>query len=313
LRGSMVGHYGAAQHLNFDIHLIAGNFAKYFAKIFFLTQFASYNHRHFLYSYFEKEKFGWLLFSVFALFAMLFIVFHKKLNPKFRIAFILFGIFFIALLPILNLFFSYIVNVEGDRFTYFASIFAYQLIALLSVLLFRKWGWILMVVVLFFNTKFLLLNTRSWGSSKLIQQSLIKDFRWYKAPKIFLLNIPDNFKGTYMYRSFPPDNSFAETLSIIRGDDIESKTTGILEYNMSSASDSVKVEKISDNELKVGFAQQGNWWWNNGIGGSSYSTDDFAVKIDEWNSGYNLTFKRKTPNAVYLYQCGGEWREVKDF
>jgi hypothetical protein len=313
LRGSMVGHYGAAQHLNFNIPLITGNFAKYISKIFFLTQFASFDKRHALYSIFEKEKFGWLLFFLLTLSAIAYVIFHGRMNAKFRLLFLLFGFFLIALLPILNLYFSYIVNVEGDRFTYFASAFAYQLLAVTAFVLFRKWGWVVISAFLFFQIKFLLVNTESWSHSGLIQASLIEKFKWYDAKKIYLLNIPDNFRGTYMYRSFPPDNYFARTLALRDGKNIEERTSEVLEYNMDSISDSVRVEKISNTELKVSFAQPGNWWWRNGIGADHVIADHFEVKPDEGSYSYSLVFKDKLPGSVYLYQCAGNWREVKDF
>ena len=313
LRGSAVGHYGAAAHLNFSIPLLMGNLAKYVSKIFFLTQFISADIRQQIYNVFENEKFGWCLFGVLTMLALLFLLFLKRAKTAFRASTLLFSFFVIALLPILNLIFSYIVNIEGDRFSYFASIFAYQFVAFSCILLFRKFGWLLLATFLFFNVKFLSLNTQSWSCSKIIQQSLIAEFKWYNAEKIYLLNIPDNFRGAYMFRCFAPDISFAESIALITGKNIEPKTVEVVEYNMNSFIDSVVVEKISDSELKVTFAQWGNWWWSKGIGASNYSTKDYDVKIDEWNHSYLLRFKSKPANAVYIYQCGEHWREVKNF
>jgi len=313
LRGSAVGHYGAAEHLNFNIPLLMGNLGKYISKLFFLSQFIAYEIREKAYIIYEKEKFGWCLFASLSVIGSLYLMFHKKLKPALQGMVLSFLFFVIALLPILNLYFSFIVNVEGDRFTYFASIFAYQFAALTCVVLFRKLGWILLAVFLFYNIKFLSFNIESWGNSKVVQQSLITSFKWYDAEKIYLLNIPDNFRGTYMFRSFSPDNSFAETLAIRGNEDIEGKVSEILEYNMFSISDSVIVERISDNELKVTLSNPGSWLWQNGIGASDYSTDEYEVKRDEWNHGYTLKIKNKKPNTVYLYQASGEWREVKDF
>ena len=83
--------------------------------------------------------------------------------------------------------------------------------------------------------------------------------------------------------------------------------------NMNSVLDSVTVDKISDKELRVTMATPGSWWWRKGIGAGDYSTENYAVKIDERGYSYTLMFKNKIPATVYLYQCGGEWREVKDF
>lgn len=313
LRGSAVGHYGAAQHLNFSIPLLIANLSKYTAKIFLLSQFTSYDYRSYLYLIFEKEKFCYLIFTGLLIAAGTFMFFNKKMKDTYRVIFLLFSFFVIALLPILNLYFSYIVNIEGDRFTYFASAFAYQLVAVASIVIFRKFGLLIIAAMLFFNAKFLYMNTESWKNSSAINHSLTSNFKWFDAPKIYLLNLPDNFKGAYVFRTFAPDNSFAETMTLQGKREVEHRTIQVLSYNMNTLSDSVVVEKISPSELKVTFAQGGNWWWNNGIGASNYSTEDYSIKIDEWSSSYLLKLKKKEPNAVYLYQCGGHWRELENF
>ncbi len=313
LRGSAVGHYGAAQHLNFSIPLLMANLSKYTAKIFLLSQFTSFEYRNYLYLIFEKEKFCYLLFTGLLIAAGIFLFFNKKMKDTCRLIFLLFSFFAIALLPILNLYFSYIVNIEGDRFTYFASVFAYQFVAVASVVIFRKFGWLIVAAMLFFHAKFLYINTESWKNSNTINQSLTSSFKWFDAPKIYLLNLPDNFKGAYMFRASAPDNSFVKTLTLRGNPAVESKTSQVMNYNMNLTSDSVTVEKISENELKVTFAQGGNWWWNEGIGARDYSTKEYDVKIDESSSSYLLKLKRKEPNAVYLYQCGGHWRVVENF
>jgi len=311
LRGNFAGHYGAATHFNMDIQLLMSNLAKYTVKIFAFTQFLSYEKRNVLYLLFEKEKFAFLLAIFLCLVAVVFVVRQKQLPKKLTIIGILFSMFVLALLPILNLYFSSIVNVEGDRFSYFASVFAGQLVAFSLMSLLNGFGWIPIALFLFFSVKYLQINTESWQHNRDINFSLCEKFRWYDAPHIYLLNVPDNFNGTYMFRSFAPDNSFAETLALKYGKDVESKTTEIFEYNMTQSQDSVWVEKISDTELKVSFAQSGNWWWSKGIGGSNYATENYETRID--GGSYFITFKKKIAGAVYLYQCGGEWLEVKGF
>ncbi len=311
LRGNFAGHYGAATHFNMDIHLLMGNLAKYTAKVFALTQFLSYEKRNALYTLFEKEKFAFLLAMLLSFTAIVFVVGQKPLSKKLAVIGILFSMFVLALLPILNLYFSFIVNVEGDRFTYFASVFAGQLVAFSLVSLLNVFGWIPIGLFLFFSGKNLQINTESWQHNRDINFSLCEKFRWYEAPHIYLLNIPDNFNGTYMFRSFAPDNSFAETLALKNSKDVEGKITEIFEYNMTQPDDSVYVEKISDTELKVSFAQSGNWWWSKGIGGSNYVTESYEARID--GGSYYIVFKNKIAGAVYLYQCGDEWRDVKEF
>jgi hypothetical protein len=311
LRGSFAGHYGVSTHFNFNIALLTANLLKHTAKIFLLSQFWPHEKREALYLLFQSKV---LLFMAAGSLAALAVVFlYRRLSVSFRAVIFLTLCFALALAPILNLYFTSIVNVEGDRFSYLASVFAAQLVSFLVLSLFNHVGWVILFVYLFFNCQFLKTNTESWKNNCTVRKSLLQNFQHVNAPHIFILNLPDNYKGTYMFRTFAPDNSFAETYKLMYGKDFEQRTTQVLSYNMISLTDSVTVEKISDNELKVTFAQWGNWWWTAGKGADSYSTEMYSVLIDEWSHSYNIQFKTKIPGAVYLYQCGGEWRQVVNF
>lgn len=313
LRGSAVGHYGAQAHLNFSIPLLMANLAKYVSKLFLLTQFWPYEKRQVIFSFFEQQSFGWSLFSILCLTAFLFLLMRNSLPKRTQVSVMLFGFFFTALLPTLNLFVTYIVNVEGDRFLYFPSLFAYQLGAFIIFSLLSYGALLLLPFFLIPNIKYQQYNTQSWIQARNTRASLLSSFKWWNASRIYLLNNPDNYRGVYMFRCFPPDNLFAETLELTDGKKLENKVLDTYQYNMISNSDSVTIDIISENELKVTFAQWGNWWWYKGIGAISLSNKMFDAEIDEWSHAYTIRFKNKLPHTVYLYQCGGEWREVKGF
>lgn len=312
LRGNFAGHYGAATHFNFDIALLAANFAKYSAKVFALAQFWPYEWREPLYQFFAGKGFVLGLAGMFV-FVGVTAWLYKRGSTGVKTVYVLFVTFALALAPILNLFFYYIGNVEGDRFSYFATVFAMQLVAFLCVRLLRATGWVALVLFAVAQLYFLRVNAISWKENNEVRQSLLTTFNAATAPQIYLLNAPDNYRGTYMFRTFLPDNSFAGTHALLYGSNFENQVTQVLSYNMNSLADSVVVEKISDNELKVTFAQWGNWWWQGGVGANSYSTDKYEVTIDEWSHAYNIRFKGKTAGAVYLYQCGKQWRKVEGF
>lgn len=314
LRGSVVGHYGASAHLNFSIPLLMANLATYGSKILLLSQFYSYEHRNFLFMIFEKSIAGWALFSALCTLAILFFIYKNRMPARVKVLLLLFCFSIVAFLPVLNLFVTYIVNVEGDRFIYFPSIFCYQVVSYTLLAYIPAAGLFVLMPFLFYNVKYQQLNVQSWVHAKEVNRNLIKNFRWWHADRVYLLNNPDNYNGVYMFRCFPPDNLFAETLLLHTGKDIESKVFDTYQYNMISPSDSVTVEIISDKELKVTFAQWGNWWWYKGIGAAKVSNDKFDLQLaDEWGHSYKVLFHQKIPGTVYLYQCGGEWREVNGF
>lgn len=312
LRNSFAGHYGAATHFNMNIVLLIGNLSKYVAKLFLWAQFVPYDKRSVLYSFFEKAKYAYLLFGFIALLSSSYLIWRRRFPKSLNIALLLFACFALALAPILNLFMYYITNVEGDRFTYWASVFAYITIAFAAIAWLRRLGIVLCLFLLGLNLYTLQQNINAWHNVREISTGLIADFKYYDAPKIYLLNIPDNFDGAYMFRSYTPDIGFAEVLELKNGTPIEYKLNSVLEYNMHTPQDAVNVEVTNDTTLTVAFAQYGNWWWWHGVGAGDREEKDYTIKIDGAYA-YTITFKHKTPGAVYLYQQGNKLYHVKGF
>lgn len=314
MRGSFAGHYGAAAHFNVDLNLLMGNLSKYVAKLFLWFQFVPYPKRSAVYAIFEKTKYAYLLIALLTTISAAYLLWRKKLPASVNIMLLLLVCLVLALAPILNLYFSYITNIEGDRFTYWASVFAYIIIALFALVSMRHIGILICLLLLGLNIYTLRQNIQAWHSVKQVSCGLLKSFEYYNAPRVYLLNIPDNYSGAYMFRSFAPDNAFGETLDIINGTDtLEPKLETVLHYNMQQPTDGVLVEKLDSNKLKVTFAQWGNWWWRGGVGANSYSTDNYQVEIDEWSHAYTLTLYHKQKGAVYLYQQGNNWYKVEGF
>ena len=311
-QGSAIGHYGASTHLNFSIPLLVGNLCKYSAKLFAYTQFLSYDNRQSLYLYFEKQEVAYGVFFVLKLAAILFLIRFKKWNPPVRSSALLFFFFVCALLPVLNLYFSYIVPIEGDRLSYFASLFATQLVALVAYTIFRSLAFVPLLVLLFVQKPLLEKNISAWEQSGAVHQSLIAGYQWKDAPRVFVLQLPDNFSGAYMYRDDVQGNVFYTELLLRKMVKPSQCVTQIIAYNMERNSDSINVEKISESEIKISFAQYGNWWWQKGVGASSFSTDEYEVRIGEWNECF-IKFRHHYPGAVFIYQSGTQWREIKYF
>jgi hypothetical protein len=311
--GKWIGHYGAAAHLNFSLSLIIGNLNKYLLKLAFFVQFVNYDTRNFIYTWLEKNSISTGFFVFYIIAALWFLVKRNQMANRVRIPFFLFGLFLLGMMTTLNLFFVYITNIEGDRMSYLGSVFLFAMVSAVIHYWFRPVRIFVLGLFLVFSIKFLHYNIDSWRNNQLVIENLENDFRWYDAPKIYLLNLPDNYRGAYMYRCAPTRSLLAMSLKLKTGKDIIEKTENILMYNMVNVSDSVTVEKISDNELKVTFGQWGNWWWLEGRGASELATKDYEVKIDEWNHSYNITFKNKHRGTVYLYQTGTCLRQVEGF
>lgn len=311
-QGSAIGHYGAATHLNFSIPLLVGNLCKYSAKLFAYTQFLSYDNRQSLYLYFEKQEVAYGVFFVLKLAAILFLIRFKKWNPPVRSSALLFFFFVCALLPVLNLYFSYIVPIEGDRLSYFASLFASQWVALLCFTAFHNWGYVPILFLLLFQKPLLTKNITAWEESGRVHRALLDSYCWQNAARVFVLQLPDNFRGAYLYRDDVQGNVFNTELRLRHLNSPAQIVTQVIAYNMQELNDSIRVETISEHEVKITFAQYGNWWWQKGVGASSFTTEAYEVRIGEWNECF-IKFRHHYPGAVFIYQSGTAWRELKNF
>lgn len=312
-RGSMAGHYGAATHFNMDPHLLLGNFSKYCAKIFALSAFWPHEKCATLYAIFEKPNWAWLLLPIAGIGVGVLIRWRNRIAPRVSLLLLLFLGFGLALAPAVNLYFNTLTLIEGDRFTYLASVFAAMFTALGLNIIGRRAGSALLLLVLVVNLHFLRTNIISWKENKEVSEALLKNFKWSEAPRIYLLATPDNYRGAYMFRSFATDDYFSRRYDLQNGTQLESKMVNVLQYNMQHKSEGVSVERVSDTDLKVTFNQWGNWWWYGSIGAANYETASYTVRIDEWSHSYIVHLKHKEPGAVYLYQIGEDWRQVDDF
>lgn len=255
---------------------------------------------------------GFVALATGCIVAVFYLLKRNRVTPMLSTLVFLYASLVVALGAVLNLFFTYIVNVEGDRLSYFASVFAAQITALVVFGIFRKSAYLMMPLLIAGSFFLLKKNIAAWQQNLIVRQNLINTFRWQEAERIYILNLPDNYRGTYMFRSHAPDDKLTETLKLLGRGHMPGRIVNILHYNMVRPTDSVHVEVTSDTSLKVSFAQYDNWWWRAGIGASAYQTSDYDVTINEWNECF-ITFKRKEPNAIFLYQCGSNWRKLKGF
>ncbi|HWB63869.1 MAG TPA: hypothetical protein VG603_10190 [Chitinophagales bacterium] len=311
--GNWIGHYGAAAHLNFSPVILSSHLNGYLAKYLLFFQFAGFQKRQLLYNCLVNPVFANTAFGFCVIVMAVLLMVPYRLKPLHRAGFLLFIMFLAGTITTLNLFFTYIVNVEGDRLTYLASVFILMLVSYVVWQLPKMFSVLILVCFLFFSIKFLHYNIESWRCNQQISDSLIDDFKCDPGVNVCLLNIPDNYRGTYMFRSHLDETVFADALYLKRGIDMRTQIQQVLLYNMNALSDSVLVESAGANALKITFAQWGNWWWWYGKGAQNYSTKDYNVVIDGMAHSYVITFRNTLPDTKYLYQCGGEWREVKGF
>jgi hypothetical protein len=92
---------------------------------------------------------------------------------------------------------------------------------------------------------FLIKQLDSWRIAASLQSSLELSFKPYEGKQTYILNLPDSYRGAYMYRC-RAEGKFAERYKFIKGIDVAKNITEVLSYNLNNPTDSVTVQTIND-------------------------------------------------------------------
>ena len=113
-----------------------------------------------------------------------------------------------------------------------------------------------------------------------------------------------------MFRNIGGDSSFDEAFRYLgRTSDYSGKMYDIFQYNMTDPGNDFIVTWESPLRLKVEFAQWGNWWWRNGVGGERYSNEEYTA----WPEGkhYYVEFRKPIDDALILYHTPEGWKTLE--
>jgi len=305
-----IGHYGAETHLNFDPTLIFGNLLKYTSKYLIFSRNIPFLLKDMLYSNLDSIL-AWGSFMFCIIIGFIYSVIKwQNLTKKIRLAWIFAAFYFIALLPILNIFFYHVLHIENDRYGYLASVFLYLLIVLL-LSNFPKWlSGILLVIYLFFSIQFTLKNINSWASGDKVFRGLLEDYRWQDAENVYVLAVPDNFEGAGMFRRYRrQDSSLRDALEYMYDKNPQGNLHEIAHFNQRKLTGDFTAEKDSTGLVTLRFAYYGSWFWDCGHGTNGYETDDFEFKT----KGMKAKFRIKNPKSddVIIFSNGTKWQEIK--
>ncbi len=307
--GDWVGHYGARTHLRANFSEILATLYKYFTKFTIFGRFHDFKMEERIYQIFDTPVVTWGITFALVISGLIIIGRWRDLPNQMKLGWLFFVSFFVALLPVANLFFYFLQYSENDRYNYLASPF-YMGFLVLILFQFRYTiryllviGWLALSLVL--QQKIAI----AWEENAIIYESLLHDFRWYDRPKILLLSSPGNYQGTFLFRIIQRDDPVVDDLKYHLRKPYNGQLQSVAQINMMHLDDGVHVEQTDSLHLKVIFNQWGTWWWRSGIGAVPYETD--LYKFELINKGYLLTFKRRPKDYTLIYQDGHRWREFE--
>ena len=279
---------------------------KYWIKTVGFLRFWSYPTQSAVYTFCESTIVSILVLAAIAGAAVIYAVGQRKLIGPVAIRVFAFLAFVLLLLPIAHLYFYYLQLSENDRYTYLAMVF-------FSILIASFWGTsrigkalvaVYCALALLFATKMV----STWRQSHKVHEQLVETFRWESNSEVYILNLPDNLKGVFMFRNIGGVTAFEEALTLLKGREIDGKIYDVFQYNMATPSDGVTVNRLSEDSFKVTFNQWGNWWWRNGMGGTEYENGKFKASPD--GQSYVVKFKDLDPDAAIIWFDGVRWQEV---
>ncbi len=306
LYGKWVGHYGASTHLNFDINVLAETFGKYLLKFLFFPRYIlDANEIGFLKIFYHKYFFLVLMIIGLGLTISAFVFALKKKNITFNFIVASLITYVFLLFPVINLTTAFSYGIHSDRYGYFASVFFYLILVSVVTIVFRKMKFFPLIAILLFMASLLFKTNLDWKETGKLSWSLIETYDWMDVENVYVLNLPDNYKGAYLYR-----NGFREALEKKYDKPIAGKIYKANWYNMVSPNQCPKVERVGNNKITSTFIESGSWWWYYGAGASSYDKEKYKAQFN--GASFELILKDyDSSNSVVIYACDGKWLELE--
>ena len=307
--GKYVGHY----ELDYDMLnplALASAELKYLIKTLGYFRFTPYLIQEQVYGAVSSPIAGGIFLLI--LIGAIVYVLARRLrlsNGKLYVAFLT-GSALILILPVAHLYFYFLQFSENDRYTYLALAFLMPALTYSLLSIKHLAGKVLLSIYGTVGLALCIMMCMIWKDSQKIYSTLIETFTWHESDEVYLLNVPDNYRGTFMLRNIGADSALEEVIRLLAG-----KNTGkfydVAQYNMATPTDGVSVEKVGTDSIKVEFNQWGNWWWRNGMGALFYKNDKY--KMTPNGQHYIMELKDVSSTAAFIYFDGSHWIEFEEW
>lgn len=298
--GVYIAHYGKDVHTNLDIYKIYNTFVLYLYKYILLFRYLPEQIKILL----EQE---WC--KIFFLIIIVIILFLSLRNKTYRklLSFLILS-YGLMIVPVLNLDTSFKFEIQSDRYGYLPSIFAYSLLIFMVFSVIKeKFAIVLFVIMITINMFFLIPTIDKWNKAGKYAIELLKNYPLSKNQKAYILNLPDNYQGAYMFR-----NSLDYGLHLYKDEGYNfEKIRNLAQINIFSNKNETETIKMADRTYQVTNIGVGKWYYRNGAGATNVDNDNYSMVFDEWLNRYKLTIKEKTKDTIFVLQCAGtQWKII---
>ncbi len=293
IHGVLIPHYGSS-HLDFGLYDTFYKMYLYIAKHVFLVHSMDYSMREKLYDVAPSTMY--IFFSMVLIVLMfLFIRFRKQLKNISDYA-LLTWLTIVFFIPISSLYFMWIFPVENGRYAYFLVPFLFALMALFLSHRLGIVGRSIMFVFVVLNLVMFKHNTKALQYAVKFSEEIIPPtIEPYLDSNPIILNMPQSFKGVYMFRHSYRLERYAK-IHFDKNPDY----TLVANMPFLSTTDSVTTEALNDSTLLMRLAAPGSWFMYNHRGLTPYETDELKVEVNEWMD-VTITFKGRDTSRPILY------------
>ena len=222
-----------------------------------------------------------------------------------KLAILLLGLFGTSLLPVINIRIS-LSNTEGERLLYLPSAFLVILLVLVigvSLARFRVLLAIQFMIISIILSYYLYSFNQNWNLAGNIAKQVIESIdQEIQGRRMFLINIPDNLNGVYIYRNglYAAGQLFAES-------EIELLNNATFN-NLINPSNALNINRIGDREYWVKLLSPGTYFMNVHIPfDQRLETQNFIISDVDFQTmqSFRIQIKDRIQPGEVGYYSGG--------
>ncbi|MGB3536380.1 MAG: hypothetical protein WBA13_23035 [Microcoleaceae cyanobacterium] len=295
--GQLIGGYGSGVHLQYNSAIILRGLG---STLRILIPPIS-----------NSTDFDWQLFFIITTASLLTIMlvyawignYYEKIS---KLIVFLITAFLISLIPIINLVVS-LQDHQGERFLYFPSVFFIMIFTIIISTILWRYQFILLmsltILTLLFSNN-LHHSNKNWKIASQISQQIIEDINSIATDNsLFIINLPDNFKGAYIYRNglFPATQLFCEDKNI-------KYLPLVLFNNVINIEDKVEVTAISQSQYNAQLMQPNTYFMHPSLPiQQRLETPNFKILDFDWatRQSFKVEVKVEAFEDDVVYYSGG--------
>jgi hypothetical protein len=282
IKGHFIPHYSERHLINHSLFQYLKSYISYSSKYLLLSHFYKYSSKY--YDFLTRTS---LMLSICVGLIIILYYYFKKNKETILVFLKLFVVSFFMLMPIINMFFCIIHQYENNRLGYFFSLLFFQLCFFTLYNYIKKGRIAFAVLLLTANVYFSFIVARDLKIAGHIYKNCVRTFPDLRHKKIYLLNLPNNYKGIYLFRS-----PWRLEAAISFFNHKEYSFNEIASTNILRANDSFALYTITDTTLKVGHNNLGDYFMRGPYGAYDREDSAYSFDVDEWLMNYEVRFKK---------------------